>query len=71
MSDLTKDITVKDVVTEFNHATDGIDFSGKDGNELRQVFYNYFVAGIVFAHRKLTETDISLSTGDINETKLN
>ena len=52
----TKVLAYSDVLAEFEKATSHIDFT--DHEEMKELFYYYFVAGALFAQAQLVPTDV-------------
>lgn len=56
--DKTKVLSRAIIEAEFELATTGMDFSTEEGAGMRQLFYTYFVAGVLFAQEQLTSDEI-------------
>ncbi len=53
ISSSSRQLTKEEIYQEFQIATHGMTFEGEQGEELRQIFYTYFVAGAMWAQDKL------------------
>ena len=62
MKDVTKLLSKEAIFQEFELATTGMDFSIEGGDDMRQLLYTYFVAGVLYAQAILVPPELFLAT---------
>ena len=56
--DSTKILSAEAIQAEFELATTGMDFEGEEAQQLRTMFYTYFVAGALWAQGELVSSEV-------------
>ena len=67
MKDVTKLLTKEAILQEFELATTGMDFTAEGAEEMRLIFYTYFVAGVLYAQSVLSPADTEVFLSQTQE----